>query len=71
MYLTHAPLDKMDFISQTTLSNAVWWMKTFFISIRITLKIVPKGPVDNKAALVQLMAWSRTADKPLSKPMLT
>ena len=31
-----------------------------FISIRISLKFAPEGPIDNKAALVQLMAWCWT-----------
>ena len=31
---------------------------------------VPKGLIDNKAALVQVMAWHRTGDKPLFEPML-
>ena len=43
----------------------------FFISIRIWLKFVPKGPIDNKPALVQVMAWRLTGDKPLPEPMLT
>ena len=41
------------------------------ISIRISLKFVPKGPIDNKSALVQVMTWRRTGDKPLSEQMLT
>ena len=43
----------------------------FGISIRISLKFVPKGPIDNKSALVQVMAWCRTGDEPLPEPMLT
>ena len=39
------------------------------ILIRISLKFVPKGPIDNKSALVQVMAWRRTGDKPLREPM--
>ena len=39
------------------------------ISINISLKLVPKGPDDNCPALVQIMAWRRTGDKPLSEPM--
>ena len=27
-------------------------------------KFVPKGPIDKKSALVQVMAWRRTGDKP-------
>ena len=41
------------------------------ISIRISPKFVPKGPIDNKSALVQAMAWRRTGDKPLPESMLT
>ena len=40
------------------------------ISIQISLKFVPEGPIDKKAALVQVMAWRWTVDKPLSEPML-
>ena len=39
------------------------------ISIQISLKFVPKGPVDNKSELVSVMAWRRTGDKPLPKPV--
>ena len=41
------------------------------ISIRISLKFVPKGPIDDKSALVQVMAWRRTGDKSLPETMLT
>ena len=40
------------------------------IQIQISLKFVPRGPIDNKPALVQVMAWRRTGDKPLPEPML-
>ena len=40
------------------------------IFIRISLKFVPKVPNDNKSALVQVMAWRRPGDKPLSELML-
>ena len=41
------------------------------IAIQISLKHVPRNPIDNKPALVQVMAWRRTGDKPLSEPMMT
>ena len=41
------------------------------ISIQISLKFVPRGPIDNKPALVRVMACRRTGDKPLSQTMLT
>ena len=45
--------------------------KVFFILITISLKFVPRDPIDNIPALVQIMAWRRIGDKPLSEPMLT
>ena len=39
-------------------------------SIKISLKFVPKVPINNVPALVQIMAWHRTGDKPLSEPMM-
>ena len=39
-------------------------------SIKISLKFVPKGPINNNPALVQIMAWRRSGDKPLSEPMM-
>ena len=40
------------------------------ISLRISLKFVPKGPINNNPALVQIMAWRLPGDKPLSESML-
>ena len=41
-----------------------------WIPIQISLKFVPKGPINNIPALVQIMAWRRPGDKPLSEPMM-
>ena len=41
------------------------------ILLQISLKFVPRSPIDNKAALVQIMAWHQTGAKPLSEPMMT
>ena len=40
------------------------------ISIKISLKFVPEGPINNIPALVQIMAWRRSGNKPLSEPMM-
>ena len=40
------------------------------ISIKISLKFVPKGPINNNPALVQIMAWRWSGDKQLSEPMM-
>ena len=45
--------------------------KNVWIPIKISLKFVPKGSINNIPALVQIMAWRRTGDKPLSEPMMT
>ena len=41
-----------------------------WISIRISLKFVSEALIDNKIALVQIMACCRPGDKPFSKTML-
>ena len=40
------------------------------ISIKTSLKIVPKGPINIIPAMFQIMAWRRPGDKPLSEAML-
>ena len=40
------------------------------ISAKMSPKFVPKGPIDNIPALVQIMAWCRPGYKPLSEPMM-
>ena len=50
-------LPKMAAISQMTDSNVFSWMKcVYFILIKISLKCVS---IDNKPALVQIMAWQQ------------
>ena len=46
------------------LNENVW------IPIKIPLKLVPKGPINNIPALVLIMAWRRLGDKPLSEPLM-
>ena len=48
----------------------IFFNKNVWISITISLKFVPKGPINNIPALVQIMAWRRPGDKPLSEPMM-
>ena len=40
------------------------------ISIQISPKSVPKGPIDNMSTLIQTLTWCRLSDKPLSEPMM-
>ena len=39
------------------------------ISIKISAKFVPTGPINNIPSLVQIMACRRQGDKPLSEPI--
>ena len=48
----------------------IFFKENAWISIKISLKFVPKGPVYNIPALVQIMAWRRSGDKPLSEPIM-
>ena len=41
-----------------------------WISLKISLKCVPKVPINNIPALLQILAWRRSGDKPLSEPMM-
>ena len=50
--------------------NRIFLNENVWISIKISLKNVPKGPINNIPALVQIMAWRRPGDKPLSEPMM-
>ena len=40
------------------------------ISLKISLKFVPKVRINNIPALVQIMVWRRPGDRPLSEPMM-
>ena len=57
----HFPDDIFIFIF---LNENVW------ISVKISLKFVPKGSINNIPALIQIMAWRQPGDKPLSESML-
>ena len=65
-HLTHLPLDKMAPILPDNIFNWIFLNENDRIRIQISLKFVPMGPIDNMAALVQIMAWWRIGDKPLS-----
>ena len=48
----------------------IFMNKNIWISIKFSLKFVPKGPINNIPALVQIMALRRPGGKPLSEPMM-
>ena len=57
----HFPNNIFQWIS---LNENVW------ISIKISMKLVPWGSIDNILALVQILAWCQSGYKPLSEPMM-
>ena len=65
-------------ILPTTFWNAFSWIELF--KFRFSIEFVPKGLIDNIPAVqkkkkipavVQIMAWGRKGDKPLSEPMIS
>ena len=53
-----------DILDCVLLNENVW------NSIKISLKFLPKGPINNIPSLVPIMTWRRPGDKPLSEPMM-
>ena len=72
MSFTHWGRDKMAAVtSQTTFSNEFSWMKMYEYRLRFHWSLfLMQGPINNIPALVQIMAWRRPGDKPLSGPMM-
>ena len=48
----------------------IFFNENVWISIKISLKFVPKVPINKIPALFQIMAWRRPGDKPLSEAMV-
>ena len=50
--------------------KCIFLNENVWILLKISLKFVPKGPINNIPSLIQMMAWRRPDDKPLSEPMM-
>ena len=50
--------------------KCIFFNENVEIFIKISQKLVHKGPINNIPALVQIMTWGRPGDKPLSEPMV-
>ena len=50
--------------------KCIFFNENVWILIKILLKFVPMGQINNIPALVQIMASHRPGDEPLSEPML-
>ena len=58
-------------ISADDIFICIFMNEKFCFFIRFPLKFAPKGPIDNKSALVQVMTWCQTGIKPLPEPIMT
>ena len=50
--------------------KCIFLNENVWISIKVSLTFVPKGLINNIPALVQIMVWRRSGDKPLSEPVM-
>ena len=50
--------------------KCIFLNENVWISIKVSLQFIPKGPINNIPALVQIMAWCRVGAKPLSETMM-
>ena len=57
-------------ISADNIFKRIFMNEKFCILIKIALKFVPQGPIDNNPALVKIMTLHRIGNKPWSEPML-
>ena len=48
----------------------IFFNENVLISIKISLTLIPNGPINDIPALVQIMAWHKQGDNPLSEPMM-
>ena len=60
----------MDAILADNIFKCIFLNENISISIQISLKFVPNGPIDNKSALVRVMAWHQPGHKPLEAMMI-
>ena len=51
-------------------ADCIFMNENVWFPIKISLKFVPKGLIKNIPELVQIMAWRRSGDKPLSEAMM-
>ena len=70
-FFTHLPLNKMAVILEDNILKCIFLNENDRILTQISLKFVPRSEIDNKSALVQVMAWCQTGNKPLPEPMMT
>ena len=67
---THWGRGKMIDIITDNIFKCIFLNEDIWILINISLYFVPKGQINNIPALVQIKAWHKPGDKPLSEPIM-
>ena len=67
---THRGRDKLAPIFPTRHFQMHFLEWKFYALTQISLKFVPKGPIDNIRALADMMAWHRTGNTPLTQSIM-
>ena len=52
------------------LFKCIFVIENVRISTKVSLKFVPKGPINNIVALIQIVARHQSGDKPLSEALV-
>ena len=71
MFLTHLRLDKMAATLADDNFKYIFLNEIYRIMIWFSLQFVPRSPIYNKSALVQVVACHLFGARPLPEPMLT
>ena len=69
-YVTHSGWDKMAVRCRLLFQILIFLCENYNILIQLSLKFVPKGSINNKPSLVQMMACHQPGDKQLSEPVM-
>ena len=57
-------------VSADDIFKRIFLNENYRLFVLISLRYVPNGLIINLPPLVQMMAWRRPGDKPLSEPMV-
>ena len=68
--LTHWGRIKMAIVFADDIFKCIFLTEIFCIAIQISLKFIPKGPIDNMPALVEIIVWRPLGDELLSAPVM-
>ena len=50
--------------------QCIFLNENVWILLKISLKVIPKVPINNFPTFIQMMAWHQASNKPLSEPMM-